>query len=1497
MYNQALDILPGPIRAADGDLEVTDPGPIIYSILSGNPPGYENYISINSSTGNVSLLQPVSYETYQYFGLKLQAAQGDFSTIALLNVSVVDMNEFAPTLLHTSLVGYIDENSVDGTVVVSNEQGTAELEIYAEDKDVPENEVAGLVYVTNDTSGVFEIFPSLDTLSAKIVVQGPIDRELQHIYLFSLYVMENNTVDLNSSDAILVTIYVIDVNDEAPAFIANAYSNGLNGYKVSVRENVQPGFAFFQVMAADPDLAENGKFDFSIQSITNSGYAMFAVEQQDNTAILKFVSGILVARDTYVISLAATDRGITNTQTSVTSIEVDILPTNDTNAPEFLMRQYTASVTEEASFGTLVTTLTAMDEDGDTVSYQITNGNTNDAFIIKSLSGEVNVNSDLDREMLDSYVLTIKASDGTLMDTVYLYITILDSNDNNPIFNTSHLTFMVDEGVASGEVVGKVMAYDLDEPNSPNSEIEYSLMSNSFNIDPVSGVITTNKVLDREDQPDYTMSVTAQDKATNPRSTTIMVFVIVLDVNDNGPMFEQDMYSVTVVENSAIASILTVKASDPDLNAEVQYMITSGDTGMFSVGSESGDLFTLQPLDYEEQQLFTLQISATDINQGDSNLVGIATVQVQVQNINDNNPLFQANEYKGSVPEYADLGTVVVDSILATDADLGEFGQVTYKLHPESALFIFNENKILTKTGLTRATQDNITLTIIAEDMGVPPLNGTASIFIEITNRGVEFYEQPTFLQPEYSANVTENSVVNTTVTTVQALANEGEVVIYEIVNGNENGYFWINSVNNIGTIMTKTVIDRESTAEFSLTIQAMVVTNVPIEMNRKRKRKRRAEDPSVTIIVVEVGDINDNPPIFEQSLYVIGVSEGASSGTAIVTVKAVDPDADNNIVRYSLQPYSSGSENGFKPFMINDGSGRITTLEKFTSNSFETYKFTVLATVNTQEFSEATADVFVAKINDNHRTILVLSTSYDDALQHEINNEIQLENVLNAEVEIFDIRPSSDPINTDNHFYAINRDTGVPLTSDEIQKLIDQNTDVLADTIRPEDAFLTVMQPEQLVQNDDPWQLEYILIIIFACLLFIFTFLAIVVVYVSWKKRQMEREKQARMYVPMYTNLTAINDPNATEMDLIRISELSSDVHLRRSNPVYYDDQSVQASEQLFPNGAPTFLNARQNQIQRSQAEVYDNPACTMENGDVHSPQREETESEQADLVGSGPSSYTSEERATASPSHQYKSISEMQDFTDAATLERKEMLLYDPPHRDGYSSSPEGHNAPAVPLTSPPMSTPVSLQGVYVTPAKDVKQYNPPTMSSFQPIDQESPPSKMDTDNSPLPFDLPPPPEYPPPPENYREDDESSYGRPSLSSCTESEEKQQNSLYNSQVNMMPPPVPFASQDPVATPFGSWNPANNLKLRHIERRDPDRTTIIATYKVNHNVSEKTNEKHDTTSISDSGVNSEHGSPTSHSPQEGSFSSDEVESVEPKEQWGENLDNVQITAL
>ncbi|XP_033122343.1 protocadherin-15-like [Anneissia japonica] len=1519
-YNSSLDILPGPVKAVDGDVNITDSDPIVYSIISGYTPGYEDYIAINASTGDVYLLQPVNYESHQFFGLKLKATQGAFDTIALLNVSVTDMNEFPPTLLQTSLVGYVSENSVEGIVVASNEQGTAQLEIYAEDKDVPLNGEGDLVYITNDTSGVFQVIPSFDTLSSKIVVSGHIDREMKDVYQFSLFVRENQTNEEYSSDPILITILVLDINDEAPKFQPNAYSNGLNGYKVSLRENSPPGYIFFQVMAIDPDLGQNGEFEFSIQSVTNNGYSKFSVEQETETAFLKYVGGMLIARETYVVNLAATDKGDRNTQTSVASIEVDILPTNDTHPPEFGRQLYTASVTEEASVGTLVTTLIAVDEDGDTVMYEIISGNEDNAFIIEPLSGKLKVNSGLDRETLDSYLLTVQATDGTLMDTTDVQVIVQDSNDNNPIFNSSHLAFTVPEGI-SGEIVGQVQAYDLDEPGTINSQVEFTLISDAFTIDPVTGVITTSEALDRETQAQYMITVTAQDKAANPRSTTIIVTITVLDVNDNGPTFEKSTYTVMVMENSPITDVVTVKATDSDIETNIRYMIVSGDTNIFALDSTSGDLSVLAPLDYEEQKMYTLTISATDIDQQDANLVAMTTVVVQVQNQNDNVPQFQKPFYRGSVPEYADLGTVVIDNVIATDADIGEFGQLTYAFYPESDWFIINENKILTKTGLTKTTQDDFNLTIIAEDMGELPLNGTASIFIQIVDRGVTFYEVPTFTEPEYSANITENSEVNTTVATVQALANQGEIVTYEIIDGNENGFFWIRSANNIGTILTRTILDRESTPEFILTIQASVTNSLGGSVDTSGGRKRRAEDPSITIIVITVGDINDNPPIFTQSLYVVGVSERASAGTAVVTVQANDPDTEDNIITYTLQPYLSGSQKGLDVFEIDSRSGRITNLEKFTSNS-QTYKFTVLATVETEEFAEASCKVFIAIIAEEHRTVLVLTAAYDDALINEIHNENQLENVLNAEVEIYDIRSNSDPIYTDNYFYAIRRDTGVPLTSEEIQELIDGNTDVLSNQILPEGAYYLV-QAEPVIQEDEPWKLEYILIIIFAGLLFMFTFLAIIVVYVSWKKaskdrRQMEREKQARMYVPMYTNLTAINDPNATEMDLIRISELSSDVHLRRSNPVYFDDQSVQASEQLFPNGAPTFLNARSNHVQRSQVEVYDNPACTIENGEVHPPQREETESEQAE-PGSGPPSYTSEEQPTqlASPSHHYTSISETPDFIDADTLPKKEPLLYDSPQGDGYSSSPEGHNilstpppqSPPSPATPPPMATPVSLQGVYITPAKDVTRYDPPTMSSFQPIDQELPPpppppvsppvSPPPQNNIPPPIDFPPPPEYPPPPENYREDDEeSSYGKPSISSCTESEEKHQDNINELPYRMMKPPVPFdqPSEGDVVTPYGSWN-LKNLKLNHIERRDQDRTTIIATYKVNRTESAKSNGQQttDATSVGDSGVNSEHGSPSSHSPQEGNVSSNDVDSVVRRDDWG--LDNIQITAL
>lgn len=199
-----------------------------------------------------------------------------------------------------------------------------------------------------------------------------------------------------------------------------------------------------------------------------------------------------------------------------------------------------------------------------------------------------------------------------------------------------------------------------------NRKISYSLIDSAdgqFSINELSGIIQLEKHLDRELQAVYTLTLKAVDQGLPRRLTaTGTVIVSVLDINDNPPVFEYREYGATVSEDIVIGTeVLQVYAASRDIeaNAEITYAIISGNEhGKFSIDSKTGAIFIIENLDYESSHEYYLTVEATD--GGTPSLSDVATVNINVTDINDNSPVFSQDTYTTVVGEDAALEQSVI---------------------------------------------------------------------------------------------------------------------------------------------------------------------------------------------------------------------------------------------------------------------------------------------------------------------------------------------------------------------------------------------------------------------------------------------------------------------------------------------------------------------------------------------------------------------------------------------------------------------------------------------------------------------------------------------------------------------------------------------------------------------------------------------------------------------------------------------------------------------
>ncbi|XP_021699917.1 protocadherin-like wing polarity protein stan isoform X3 [Aedes aegypti] len=652
------------IQATDADQG--NNAAIRYAIIGGNT---QSQFSIDSMSGDVSLVKPLDYESVRSYRLVIRAQDGGSpsrSNTTQLLVNVLDANDNAPrfytsqfqeAVLESVPVGY---NIVRVQAYDSDEGANSEISYNIQDRD--------------------DNLPlAVDSRTGWIHTTKPLDREERSRYSFQVIAMDGGIPPKSASTSVVVTIQ--DVNDNDPTFSPKYY-------EATIAEDQPPGTPVTTVTATDPD--EDSRLHYEITAGNTRG--RFSITSQNGRGLITIAQPLDYKQERrFALTITATDSG-QRTDTAIVNINI-----TDANnfAPVFENAPYTASVFEDAPVGTTVLVVFATDSDVG-VNAQITyllndesvNGlGSNEPFSINPQTGAIITNAPLDRETMSGYLLTVTAKDGgnpSLSDTTDVEISVTDVNDNAPQFKVPLYQATIAEDALIGTSVVQIAATDIDM--GLNGRIKYTLSSKdiedgSFVVDPTSGVIRTNKGLDRESIAIYHLEAIASDKGTPTLSSTVEVQIRLDDVNDSPPTFPSDKITLYVPENSPVGSVVgEIHAHDPDegVNAIVHYSIIGGDdSNSFSLvtrpGSERAQLLTMTELDYESsKKRFELVIRAAS-----PPLRNDVHVEILVTDVNDNAPIlrdFQVifNNFKDCFP------SGVFGRIPAFDADVTD--KLTYRI-------------------------------------------------------------------------------------------------------------------------------------------------------------------------------------------------------------------------------------------------------------------------------------------------------------------------------------------------------------------------------------------------------------------------------------------------------------------------------------------------------------------------------------------------------------------------------------------------------------------------------------------------------------------------------------------------------------------------------------------------------------------------------------------------------------------------------------------------
>lgn len=1010
------------------DTDLLENSRLFYNITSGN---VNDMFSINNVTAEVYLEKQLDRESIDSYALSIEAVDNGVTQLTgntVLYVTIIDENEFAPVFSQPEYSASASENINFNEVIV---------QVIATDVDQGVN--SDIVYSIIDSTidGQFKI----NSTSGKITINMELDYEV--VIYHELVVVATDSAHLSNrlNNTVNVSITVTDVNDNIPLF------DQVN-YTAIVFEDEQPFTNVLQVIAEDADSNLNGEIQYSLNFTIGDANAEnnFEIDEiEGNITLSESLVLDYELRQSYQFYAVASDMG-TPPLFSTVLVSIDVLDVND-NEPIFEKGLYKGSVMENLLPGQELLTVTATDSDSnenaeivyslgeiviDSVGCELLcqypdaqeecmtlNGTANsssmldDLFSIDPVDGLLTTNNSFDRELIDKYAVVVITTDSSvdyqqLSSESCVFVTILDDNDEIPLFlNLPNNTNVVEEQ-SSGILIYTVSAIDLDINN--NSLITYELGNNTgdFTINPVTGKVYTTTTLDRETFDEYNISIIASDNGVNTNTAVSQLIVTVLDINDSPPVFEMSSYNISISEDSPETTIaFTVTASDSDIgeNTVVQYEIASiSPSSDFDINSTTGDLYVSNKLDRELYAEYSVLVLATD--NGHPSLNSSTTINITITDVNDNPPVLSQSLYLVNVDEELIPQEPLLSSVSVSDEDIGINTDVEFSLIGYNDFFTINKTTgdVYLIQAIDYESMEWLNPTIlVVNSYATPQLSSTATLNVTVNDINDN---SPVFTSDYYKTAVLESRPVGYEILKVMAIDADGTLQ-------NRNlSYFIINSTDlfgihqKTGRIFVNKPLDSDSSpTEYILTVQC----------------KDNGGLSDTSFVSVALTNVNDNPPIFVKESYAFDFPENEPIGTYIGEVLAVD--ADNQSLTY----YISEDELHYDKFTVNAQTGEIFSNFSFDRETQDEYMFNVTVVDDQVNGTHVDVTVYIdiTDINDNlpifqenSYTIFIKENTALDFLLYTVSSyDVDLD--LNA-IPVYSIEESDQ-----SSYFYVNMSTG----------------------------------------------------------------------------------------------------------------------------------------------------------------------------------------------------------------------------------------------------------------------------------------------------------------------------------------------------------------------------------------------------------------------------------------------------------------------------------------
>ncbi|XP_069892312.1 protocadherin beta-14-like [Dipodomys merriami] len=516
-------------------------------------------------------------------------------------------------------------------------------------------------------------------------------------------------------------------------------------------------------------------------------------------------------------------------------------------------------------------------------------------------SGELLLKERVDREELcgdtDPCILHFQLLLKNPVQFIQGELQIQDVNDHAPEFLENEILLKIVESTHPGTLFPLKIAQDLDvgcntvQNYTISTNSHFHLLTRNHSDGRKYPELVLDKALDREEEPELRLVLTALDGGSPPRTGTSQVLIVVLDINDNAPEFVQGLYGVQVPENTPVGSlVITVSARDLDagIHGELSYSFFQSSNQViqaFEINTDTGEIRLKKLLDFEEIKFYRMEIEASD----GGGLSGKCTVEIEVLDVNDNAPQLKMSLFNSDIPENAPETVVAIFGI--SDPDSGDNGKMMCSIQ-NSLPFLLkptveNFYTLVTEGSLDRENRAEYNITITVSDLGTPRLQTQHTITLQVSDVNDN---APEFTQSSYTLWVRENNSPALHIGSISATdrdSGSNAQLTYSLQPGPDAAAALVSINADSGQLFALRALDYEALQAFEVRVRAADRGSPPLS--------------SQALVRVQVLDANDNSPFVLYPLQNASapctelLPRAAEPGYLVSKVVAVDRDSGQN--------------------------------------------------------------------------------------------------------------------------------------------------------------------------------------------------------------------------------------------------------------------------------------------------------------------------------------------------------------------------------------------------------------------------------------------------------------------------------------------------------------------------------------------------------------------------------------------------------------------------